>query len=201
MSKARRRDAANSDSSLELQLTELTLRVARLEAAAHESAQAHERGLSQRKTGVADELDNDKYWALTGLARSNRRLAESGEDTHLSGGVIYAGDVALPGGKRYLWQRESALTPLLALNWADLGDTIAALAHPVRLAMLKACLGESRSTQDLLALEGMGTSGQLFHHLKTLQGAGWLRSLQRGQYEVPAERVVPLLAILSAAQG
>jgi hypothetical protein len=140
---------------------------------------------------AAPGLDEDRYWALNGL---RARLPGKG-------GVLYTGHVGLPSGVQYAWQRQAGTDELLKLDWADLHDVIAALAHPVRLALLRATLGQSRSTQELMALPGMGTTGQLFHHLKTLQQSGWLRSLQRGTYEVPGERVVPLLAILAAAQG
>jgi hypothetical protein len=131
------------------------------------------------------------FWALNGL-----RSRMPG-----NGGVLYTGHVGLPSGAQLAWQRHANTDALLKLDWADLHEVLAALAHPVRLALLRATLGQSRTTQELMALPNMGTSGQLFHHLKTLQHSGWLRSLQRGTYEVPGERVVPLLAILAAAQG
>jgi DNA-binding transcriptional ArsR family regulator len=78
---------------------------------------------------------------------------------------------------------------------------LAALGHPVRLALLKALLEGKRAKSDLERIEGLGTTGQLYHHLKALEEAGWVRTLERGVYGVPGERVVPLLAILSAAAG
>ncbi len=146
--------------------------------------------------GVAALTANDdRYWALNEL---NRQRTSKPDDR---GSVIYAGTVSLPSGANYVWQRQEAAHTLLDANWHDLSDTLAALSHPVRLSILKAAIGEERSTQDLLSLPDMGTTGQLFHHIKTLQDAGWLRSVQRGRYRVPGERVVPLLAILSATRG
>jgi DNA-binding transcriptional ArsR family regulator len=100
-----------------------------------------------------------------------------------------------------VWQRQDSTRELIEGDWRDLSETIAALSHPMRLEILKHALGQDRSTQDFMALPDMGTTGQLFHHIKALQDAGWLRSLQRGLYGVPGERVVPLLAILAAARG
>ncbi len=138
---------------------------------------------------------NDRYWALNEL---NRQQAATPDDR---GAVLYTGSVVLPSGAQYVWQRQRSTRELLEGNWRDLSETIAALAHPMRLEILKHAIGQDRSTQDFMALPEMGTTGQLFHHIKALQDAGWLRSLQRGLYSVPGERVVPLLAILAAARG
>lgn len=58
-----------------------------------------------------------------------------------------------------------------------------------------------RTTAALTDLDVVGTSGQLYHHLRPLLAAGWLRQAARGRYEVPADRVVPLLVVLSATKG
>jgi hypothetical protein len=47
-------------------------------------------------------------------------------------------------------------------------------------------------------LDVVGTSGQLYHHLRPLLGAGWLCQAARGRYEVPHDRVVPLLVVVAA---
>jgi hypothetical protein len=138
---------------------------------------------------------DDRFWALNEL---NRQHLSKPEDR---GAVLYTGTVALPSGAQYVWQRQASTRELLEGDWRDLSETIAALAHPMRLEILKHALGQDRSTQDFMALPDMGTTGQLFHHVKALQDAGWLRSLQRGLYGVPGERVVPLLAMLTAARG
>jgi hypothetical protein len=65
------------------------------------------------------------------------------------------------------------------------------------LRLLLAVLDGHSSPTDLAALDGMGTSGQVYHHLRTLTAAGWLRSAGRSRVEVPAERVVPLLVALA----
>ena len=49
-------------------------------------------------------------------------------------------------------------------------------------------------------LERMGTSGQLYHHLRELEATGWLHSPQRGVYALRPERIVALMAMLTAAR-
>jgi hypothetical protein len=53
--------------------------------------------------------------------------------------------------------------------------------------------------QDLTGLDGVGTSGQVYHHLRLLTAAGWVRAQGGGRYEVPVARTVPLLGALLAA--
>ena len=52
---------------------------------------------------------------------------------------------------------------------------------------------------DLADTPGLGSTGQIYHHLRQLVGAGWLRATTRGRHEVPPERLVPLLVILGAS--
>ncbi len=144
---------------------------------------------------TAGDASADTYWALNGLQTADKAAGIE------RGSVLYTGDITLPSGARYAWQKQLSTDALLSTDWLGLAGVVTALGHPVRLRILRHCLGHERSTQELLELDGMGTTGQLFHHLKTLQAAGWLRSLQRGHYQIPGERAVPLLAVLSACAG
>ena len=131
-----------------------------------------------------------KFWAL-------EHIQQNSPD---NGATIFAGQVTLPNDETYAWQVESTLDGLLAADWMTAHARMAALAHPVRLMILKALLVGQRDTQSLQALPAMGTTGQLYHHLKELESAGWIRQPRRGEYIVLAERVIPLLAILSACE-
>lgn len=70
----------------------------------------------------------------------------------------------------------------------------------MRLRLLRELVGGRRSAAELAELEGIGTTGQIYHHLRQLTGTGWLHTTGRGRYEVPPGRVVPLLVTLSAAR-
>jgi DNA-binding transcriptional ArsR family regulator len=120
---------------------------------------------------------------------------------HKDGEVVYAGVVKVPTGERYLWQRHGAVGDIFKSDWANLDAVLAALAHPVRLRLLKMILEGQNTKAALEMLDDIGTTGKLYHHLKALEQGGWVRSLQRGTYGVPGERVVPLMAILTAAAG
>ena len=113
--------------------------------------------------------------------------------------MLYTGTVTLPTGEQYAWQMTHTVEALLADDWSSAGTTLAALGHPVRLRLLRRVLGGARSTAELADDGELGTTGQLYHHLRQLAATGWLRSTGRGRYEIPPERVVPLLVALATA--
>lgn len=131
-----------------------------------------------------------EFWALEGLR--SRLVDDPGE-------VMLVGAVALPGGQSYDWQQSASVAAVLDTEWSEAADTISALAHPVRLAIVQAVARGRGSTAELADLPGLGTTGQLHHHLRLLLAAGWLQSSGRGHYEVPAARVIPLLTTIVAA--
>ncbi len=139
---------------------------------------------------VGDVADADRFWALVGLqSRLEGRSA-----------VLFTGSVTLPGGAHYEWQQGADTDHLLSGAWDTVGDVLGALGHPARLAILREVLRGATGVGEIGAIERLGTSGQLYHHLRELVAAGWLRSMGRGRYEVPGPRIVPLLVILAAAQ-
>lgn len=112
--------------------------------------------------------------------------------------VVYAGTADVATGP-VRWQYGVAASELLETDFALAAPALEAVAHPVRLTLLKAILGGTTSSAQLSELDGMGTSGQVYHHLGQLSSAGWIRSVRRGQWEVPAARVIPLLTLVLAA--
>jgi hypothetical protein len=133
--------------------------------------------------------DPDAFWALNGL-----------DERAPDGAVLYVGSVPLPTGERIEWQWARTADGLLAADWSEVAAPLAALAHPVRLRLLRRVLGGAQTTAELADDPELGTTGQLYHHLRQLTSAGWLHSTARGHYTVPGERVVPLLVILMGAQ-
>ncbi|MGO1397493.1 MAG: ArsR/SmtB family transcription factor [Brevibacterium yomogidense] len=132
--------------------------------------------------------DDDPYWVLAGL-----------EDRYPDDDVVLYGGTMSTDGGGYRWQYGLPTQTVLDGDFADAAPALSALAHPVRLALLQAVLTGTHATADLAALPGLGTSGQVYHHLNQLSSAGWLRSPRRGRWEVPGERTIPLLALVMAA--
>jgi hypothetical protein len=159
--------------------------------------------LEEQVTALAARLDRsppeagepaprtrDVFWALEGL---------KARVTGGAGAVLYTGVVEPAEGEHYEWQYGVGAADLLAEDWSAAAGVLSALAHPVRLLLLREVLSGRHAVAELSEVEGLGTSGQLYHHLRQLVSAGWLRTNGRGQYIVPAERVVPLLVTLTAA--
>lgn len=133
----------------------------------------------------------DRYWLLSGL----RRQLPAGE-----GGVAFGGLFESPEGQLQ-WQIGLSQTDLLAQPWESAAPVFAALGHPVRLKLLRALLDGVGAVQALALLEGLGTSGQVYHHLRDLEAAGWVHPPRRGHYAVPPARVIPLLTLLAGARA
>jgi DNA-binding transcriptional ArsR family regulator len=145
------------------------------------------------------------------LEASDARVEREGTDSNLlewlraqtpaGGGVAFAGSVDLPNGRRVEWQMGHTAAQLLSTDWTDIAPALTALGHPIRLRLLNAVLAGVHETAALAATLGDGTTGQLHHHLRELTAAGWLRAERRGRYDIPAERMVPLLVAVAAAGG
>lgn len=149
-------------------------------------------GHAQAAEGASLEADTSQvFWILDGL---KARLGAE------AGAVVLAGIVPLPTGERYSWQYGRSSDDLLSASWPELSKTIGALAHPVRLRLLQLVLTGTTSAADLQSADELGTTGQLYHHLRQLVAAGWLTQAARGQYSVPGNRVVPLLVLLLAVE-
>ncbi|MDK1348320.1 winged helix-turn-helix domain-containing protein [Streptomyces sp. 378] len=163
---------------LEQRVADLERRLAALEGA--------------RDTGP--RIDGSDFWALNGL---KEQLAEAGA---ADGGVLYTGSVRLPTGEQYAWQLTALTEDLLDGAWTTAAESFAALGHPVRLRLLREVLGGRRTAAELAELDEVGTTGQIYHHLRQLTATGWLHTTGRGRHEVPPGRVVPLLVALAAAR-
>src|SRR4051812_31625851 len=155
-------------------MTDLERRVAELE-----------RRLGVLESGpAAPTVGPGNLWALDGLKEQLADVA--------GGGVLFTGAVRLPGeekeggGGTYEWQYGAVTDELLASDWTDVAEAFAALGHGLRLRLLREVLGGRTSATELAELDDVGTSGQIYHHLRQLTAAGWVHSAGRGRYEVPA---------------
>ena len=158
---------------LETQIAYLTARVEALE------------NLPRRREPSAP---SDSFWILDGIK----------ERVDDPGAVFFAGVVRTAAGP-VEWQIGYPVDQILASDWGMLAQSLASLGNPVRLRLLQAVIGGATTVGELSAGDGMGTTGQLYHHLNQLVAQGWLEQAGRGQYTLPAQRVVPLLVLLTAA--
>lgn len=128
-----------------------------------------------------------EFWVLEGL-----RPAAEGND----GVVLWAGTVQTADGP-VDWQMGRMAEDLLHADDLEvMADRLAALGHPVRLALLLAVIRGTTKVTELAEHLQLASTGQVYHHIKALSAAGWLRQATRGHVSVPPERVIPVLVAL-----
>ncbi|WP_223269587.1 helix-turn-helix transcriptional regulator [Frigoribacterium sp. ACAM 257] len=161
-----------------------------LERHAAEGGTAEPAGASSAPTPAPAPAGSsaDVFWALDGV---KQRLDPPG-------GIVFAGSVAVPAGP-VDWQITLTTDGLLAADWSQAAPSLAALGNATRLGLLQAVVGGADTVAQISAEGGLGSTGQLYHHLGQLVATGWLVAAGRGRYAVPPERVVPLLVVLGAA--
>lgn len=180
---------------LRSQLAELEARVQALEsgstpAAATPSAATGSGARPTAATAPAPaESAEDTLWALN---RLKKQLPSPG-------GVMYTGavDVGL-GHIEYQWTRPTHY--LLETDWAELAESVTALGHPLRLALLRRLLDGEHTVAQLVDELELASTGVAYHHLSALQNGGWVTSPRRGSWTIPASRVIPLLTIITALE-
>lgn len=175
------------------ELADIAKRVSALEQAnLHSAAGALAPQAAPDRTPIDGQ---DEFWALNELRAS---LPE--HPATADGVVMIVGSMTLPYGAPVEWQQAAATTGMFETEWVDHAAAFAALGHPVRLELLRHIMSGVHQTAELAEIASLGTTGQLHHHLRQLVAAGWVRQSGRGSYEVPAARIVPLLASVMGAQ-
>ena len=76
-------------------------------------------------------------------------------------------------------------------------NDISALGHPIRLQICELTAGQPVSVKDLVDKLGMGTTGQVYHHLRTLLDFEWVENAGRSNYRLNPRRADALALILS----
>ena len=171
-------------------LTDVLARLDVLEqqaAAAQAAADADAVDAARASSAPLAGTSGDLFWALDGV---KQRLDPPG-------GVVFAGSVAVPAGP-VDWQITLTTDGLLAADWSQAAPSLAALGNATRLGVLQAVVGGADTVAQISSEGGLGSTGQLYHHLGQLVATGWLVAAGRGRYAVPPERVVPLLVVLAA---
>lgn len=146
----------------------------------------------------------DQFEARLGeLEARVARLERGGTDERVdvaesTGGVVaYQGEVHLHGDVS--WRIGYSPDAVLELSVARTTEVFAALGHPVRVQIVRALLRGPANAADLQEAAGLGSTGQVYHHLKALVSANVVEQHSRGDYRIGAEKVVPLLVSMLAA--
>ncbi len=138
----------------------------------------------------------ERVAALEGDDRATSDVPPGGDG---GGPVGYHGRVTLGGGE-VSWQIDAAPERVLALPDRGPVEVLAALAHPVRVGIVRSLLVDGpQPGAALQEAAGLGSTGQLYHHLKTLTSSGVVEQDKRGSYRLRPTATVPVLVLLTAA--
>lgn len=125
--------------------------------------------------------------------------AEPEEPSGRAGEISYRGQVRLADGVGPVsWSIGYDAAASLALPAGPVTEVLAALGHPVRLALVRRLLTGPAGTGELVAAADLSSTGQLYHHLRTLTAARLVEQDGR-HYRVPSTGVVPILVAVVAA--
>ena len=121
------------------------------------------------------------------------------ERTGEAGEIGYQGRVRLQEGAGPVsWTIAYDAAATLDLPAGPVAEVLAALGHPVRLALVRRLLTGPAGTNELVEAAELSSTGQLYHHLRTLTSARVVEQDGR-RYRVPTTGVVPVLVALLAA--
>ncbi|WP_413332933.1 ArsR/SmtB family transcription factor [Brevibacterium sp. GP-SGM9] len=186
-------NSSQSGSGLQDRLAELERKVAALESASTSGTMSGTTPADPEAPAVngsasgSPTAGDDTFWALNGL------IDHLGEE----GGVTYTGHTTPPGADAPVsWQVGLDSASLGDLSFAEAAPTLAALGNPVRLELLQAIYEGASTVAELGRDERFGTTGQIYHHVNALAGAGWLENSRRGHWRVPAQKIIPLLTLV-----
>jgi DNA gyrase subunit B len=133
-------------------------------------------------------------------ANSGPSVAPEAEAGHTAAGAIYYSGHFQNNSSRYRWEpQERNVRHLIDTDGEKAAKILAALGHKQRVDILRALLGKPQTGAELVELLNMGTTGQLYHHIKALVGADLLQQEERGgKYSIAQHRSLPMLVLLAA---
>jgi hypothetical protein len=177
--------------SMKDRVADLSRRVAVLEA-----AERSDTGSGAASSSGREPADVGANLRLVTALRGRKGPRYVRDD--VAGAVSFTGAARI-GGSEVLWAAEHGLPEVWDAEPGDLARLLAALGHPARLALVRAVLAGVATSQELAATAGVGSTGQLYHHLKDLIAVGVVEQAGRNRYRIEPAKVVPLLVILAAA--
>ena len=124
---------------------------------------------------------------------------EAAQESIDQGGVYFSGQYR-GAFSQYRWEpQERRISQLLDLDGDKAAKVLSVLGHRQRLDILRAVMHQPLTGAELVERLNMGTTGQLYHHIKALLGADLLVQEERGgTYSLPERRALPLLLLLAS---
>ncbi len=114
--------------------------------------------------------------------------------------ISYSGTITMDEGRGRWKPASKTLREVLAPDSGSLANILSSLGHKQRIEIIKSLLQEPKNAAELVKELGMGTTGQLYHHMKPLLHAGIIEQKERGgSYSISANKILPILLQLAAA--
>jgi DNA-binding transcriptional ArsR family regulator len=146
---------------------------------------------SQRQEGAASVFP-----LAEAISDHESHLPQTGT---LQGTLRYAGSIQI-GERPFRFQQTLTIASIFEAEPEVFAQIFAALSSPHRVIILRTLCERACTAQQLQEVLGMGSSGQLYHHLKELMGAGLITQRERSSaYTIDPAKVVPICAALSVA--
>ncbi|WJY67867.1 winged helix-turn-helix domain-containing protein [Corynebacterium auris] len=153
--------------------------------------------LEKRVAALEDALHSHPQPSAPSLPDIVGAIKNSPELT--DGAVMFGGSVT-SGSRSYDYQWVRPTHWVADNDWDEQIERLAALAHPIRGDILRRLVCAPGSAAELVSEGVVSSAGTAYHHLNALQAAGWV-SKSSGTYSVPVSRVIPLMVIMTAAEG
>lgn len=125
--------------------------------------------------------------------------ASASQEGTIQGTLSYAGTIQL-AGRPFRFQLHLPAQSLFEAAPDLLAQIFAALASPHRVIILRTLCERPCTAQQLQEVLGMGSAGQLYHHLKELLAAGLITQRERSSaYTIEPAKVIPVCSALMVA--
>ena len=152
-----------------------------------------------------DTEDTDAFIAAvensdTDLRQDIRDFIKYAADNE-AGGCVSCRGLYKSEEKEYYWETGlSSENKLLDIDNSKSTVIFSALASKERFAILKEIIKRPTSVNELIDNLGFSTTGQVYHHIKVLQNAGFIFQSERGYYEFCESRMGALMMLLCGIQ-
>jgi DNA gyrase subunit B len=114
--------------------------------------------------------------------------------------ISYSGTITSLEGRGRWKPASKTFAEVLKPDSGSLANILSSLGHKQRIEMIKSLLQKPKNAAELVKELGMGTTGQLYHHMKPLLHAGIIEQKERGgSYSIAADKILPILLQLAAA--
>lgn len=116
----------------------------------------------------------------------------------IEGTLNYTGSIQI-GEQPYRFRQTLTAQSIFEAAPELLAPIFAALSSPHRIIILRTLCERPCTAQQLQEVLGMGSAGQLYHHLKELQAVGLVTQRERSAYMIEPTKVIPVCVALMIA--